>query len=106
MVAAIHWWLFSDEAPIDVIQSNVASVFRQHFNGGLKFNLANNEEEDDNVKPWRWKADMVYSSLMLLNRNRFSSCKCRELQWLYNAVSKMLRDGFVSYMFFKCDEMS
>ena len=43
MATAIHSWLFSDATPIDVIQSNVESVSRQHLNGGLKFILTNNE---------------------------------------------------------------
>ena len=45
MATAIHSWLFSDATSIDVIQSNVESVSRQHLiiNGGLKFILTNNE---------------------------------------------------------------
>ena len=37
MATAIHSWLFSDATPIDVIQSNVESVSRQHLNGGLNY---------------------------------------------------------------------
>ena len=38
MVTAIHSWLFSDATPIDVIQSNVESVSRQHLNVTVAWN--------------------------------------------------------------------
>ena len=59
--------------------------YQATLNGSLKFSA--NNEEDDNKKPWRWKADNMVihplwkkKKLLLLNRERFSWCKNRELQ--------------------------
>ena len=45
------------------------------------------EETAPRPRTTTWTVEMKggygYSSLLLLNRNQFSSCKCRELQWLH-----------------------
>ena len=80
-------------------------VSEQNFlNSGLKFSA--NNEEDDNKKLWTWMVDMVIhplwkKCLLLLSRNWFSSCKCRELQAV-QCCQKRFCDGFVRHLLWLC----
>ena len=62
--------------------------------------MSANNEEGDNKKPWRWKADnmvfavavfsIFYCSWIVNDSPDVNAKNCK----LYNAVSKRLRDGF------------
>ena len=74
------------------------------FNGGWKFNLANNEEKDDNKKPWRWKKNMaihplwkktVYCCWIITDSPHVNAVNCK----LYNVVSK--RRNKLKYSYYR-----
>ena len=99
-----------DLAPIDVIQSDVASrciflVSRQRYvNGGLKFR-ANNERRQQQETA-ETKADMVIhplwkKCLLLLNQTDSPYVNAENCS-LYNAVRKRLRNGFGRHLLSLC----
>ena len=68
------------------------------FTWNFELIAAGLEEEDDNMKPWRWKVDMVihtYCCWIVTNSPHVNAENCNGC--MYNAISKILWDGFVSH---------
>ena len=68
------------------------------FTWNFELIAAGLDEEDDNMKPWRWKADMVihtYCCWIVTNSPHVNAENCNGC--MYNAISKILWDGFVSH---------